>query len=145
MNEEKNIKPKDDTTPQIPYETRDVHFRNLMIAGLGLVGLIVVMLVAAWLISSVFVGESANPGAPANTLASGPPNFPAPALQPNPVVDLQHMRQHEDSVLTTYAWSDRKEGLVRVPIDKAMALLLQQGLPVISDQRKAPERNRHGK
>src|SRR5437762_1164629 len=43
--------------------------------------------------------------------------------------DLKQLRATEDAVLTTYGWIDRKNGIVRIPIDRAMDLLLQRGLP----------------
>ena len=145
MAEQKNTKPKDENLPESPYETRDVDFKKLMISGFGLVGLILAMLLGAWLISDVFIHHSDNPGVPAHIITTTIPHFPEPALQPNPVLDLKHMHEHEDSVLTSYAWTDRKAGLVRVPIDTAMTLLLRQGLPVVSGQQMVSERIRHAR
>lgn len=55
---------------------------------------------------------------------------PAPRLQVDPSQDLQEMRRRDAAALDTYAWTDRGRGLVRVPIERAMELLLEQGLPV---------------
>ena len=38
----------------------------------------------------------------------------------------------ENEVLGSYDWVDQKNGVVRIPIDRAMDLLAQRGLPVIS-------------
>ena len=120
--------------PSATYETRDANFKNLMIVGIGLIGVVGFVLLGAWLISALLTRESANPGVPAHIMTTVRPEFPAPRLQENPLLDLQQLRAHEDSVLSTYGWSDRKAGLVRVPIEQAMSLLLQKGLPVISEQ-----------
>jgi hypothetical protein len=141
MKTKKTEKENEPQLPQEKYETRDVDFKKLMFVGVGLIGLIVVTLAGAWLISSLLARHSDNPGAPPNVFASGAPNFPEPRLQSNPLLDLKQMRDHEDSMLSTYGWSDRKAGMVRVPIDVAMNLLLQQGLPVVPGQRKESERN----
>jgi len=130
--------------PLTPYETRDANFRNLMFAGLGLMGLIVFALVATWLISDLLTRDSANPGATASTITTARPEFPAPQLQADPLLDLSKVRAHEDSVLSTYGWSDRKAGLVRVPIEQAMTLLLQKGLPVVTSQDQMPQ-GRHAR
>jgi hypothetical protein len=49
-------------------------------------------------------------------------------------MDLEHLRQHEDNLLNNYGWVDPKAGVVRVPIDRAMDLVLQKGLPVRGKQ-----------
>jgi hypothetical protein len=38
--------------------------------------------------------------------------------------------QEQDKVLASYDWVDEKNGVVRIPIDQAMELLAQRGLPV---------------
>jgi len=53
-----------------------------------------------------------------------------PRLQAHPAADLQQYLQREHEILNTYGWVDRKDGVVRIPIQRAMALLLKQGLPV---------------
>ena len=39
------------------------------------------------------------------------------------------LRAHEDELLDTYGWVDKNAGVVRIPIDEAMKLTLQRGLP----------------
>jgi hypothetical protein len=42
---------------------------------------------------------------------------------------LKALRATEDAALTTYGWVDKNKGIVRIPIDRAIDLLLQRGLP----------------
>jgi hypothetical protein len=56
--------------------------------------------------------------------------FPKPNLELDPHTDLVALRRREDSELESYGWIDRKSGMVRIPIDRAMDLLAQRGLPV---------------
>jgi len=51
----------------------------------------------------------------------------APRLQDHAVQDLQQMHTAEDQVLNTYGWIDRKKGVARIPIDRAIDLLAQRG------------------
>jgi len=44
--------------------------------------------------------------------------------------NLARFRASEDEILSTYGWIDRNGGVVRIPIDRAKALLLERGLPV---------------
>ncbi len=55
---------------------------------------------------------------------------PVPSLLVNEPVNLQTFRSHEEEMLTTYGWVDQNVGTVRLPIDRAKALLLERGLPV---------------
>ena len=43
--------------------------------------------------------------------------------------DLRDLRTAEDEQLKSYGWVDRNGGVVRIPIDEAMKLTLQRGLP----------------
>jgi hypothetical protein len=43
---------------------------------------------------------------------------------------MQSFRIWEDSMLTTYGWVDRTRGIVRVPIESAMVMVVRRGLPL---------------
>lgn len=53
-----------------------------------------------------------------------------PHLQIMPVEDLNAFRAREEVELNSYGWIDRTAGVVRIPITRAMDLLLERGLPV---------------
>lgn len=55
-----------------------------------------------------------------------------PQLQIQPPVDLKQFRAHEEAELSSYGWIDRTAGVVRIPIARAMDLLLERGLPTRS-------------
>lgn len=63
-------------------------------------------------------------------LTAARPNFPDPRLQIAPKEDLQALRAREEADLNSYGWIDRTAGIVRLPISRAMDLLVQRGLPV---------------
>jgi hypothetical protein len=63
---------------------------------------------------------------------SGRPYFPSPHEQFSPQLDLQAFQAEQNRDLNTYGWIDKKAGVVRIPIDRAMNLLLQRGLPTRS-------------
>ncbi|HLG96180.1 MAG TPA: hypothetical protein VKX49_07710 [Bryobacteraceae bacterium] len=54
---------------------------------------------------------------------------PEPRLQVNAPEDLQSFRAREDHMLSSYAIIDQSKGTVRVPIDRAIDMLAQKGLP----------------
>lgn len=55
---------------------------------------------------------------------------PSPRLQTNSAGELGEMRAQEDAELHSYGWVDRSHGVIRIPIEKAMQLTLERGLPV---------------
>ena len=54
---------------------------------------------------------------------------PMPRLQSAPITDLKDMRAAEEQILNGYGWVDQANGVVRIPIDRAIDLLAQRGLP----------------
>jgi hypothetical protein len=57
------------------------------------------------------------------------PQPPPPRLQTYPFQDIKALRQHDKPLVGSYEWVDRNAGTVRIPIDRAMDLLAQRGLP----------------
>lgn len=57
-------------------------------------------------------------------------NFPAPHLEVDEQTELNDVRLREEKTLSTYGWVDKNAGTVHIPIDRAMDLLVQRGLPV---------------
>ena len=57
-------------------------------------------------------------------------NFPEPQLETNERTELNKIRLQEEQKLSTYDYVDKDAGTVRIPIDRAMELLAQRGLPV---------------
>lgn len=76
---------------------------------------------------SPMVAPKADPRAvtPADTQA-----FPEPRLEESERTQLRSFIEDEDSKLATYNWVDKDKGVVQIPIDRAMDLIVQRGLPV---------------
>jgi hypothetical protein len=111
------------------YETSDADFRQVMLTALGLFGLLIFGLLVSWGSYRFFFERSEDPGTFPATFTT-PERFPpAPTVQQNPHKELVVMHAAEDSVLHSYGWVRKKDGIVRVPIDRAMELLVQKGLP----------------
>lgn len=58
--------------------------------------------------------------------------FPAPQLETDERTQLNDARLREENILSTYDYVDKSAGTVRIPIDRAMDILVQRGLPVRS-------------
>jgi len=56
--------------------------------------------------------------------------FPSPKLEEDERGQLNGIRMEEEKRLYSYGWVDEKAGTVHIPIERAMDLLVQRGLPV---------------
>ena len=54
---------------------------------------------------------------------------PAPRLQTYPFQDVKQFRSEERRLLDQYGWIDRTAGTVRIPVDRAIEVLAEKGLP----------------
>lgn len=95
----------------------------------GVVALVLLILVAAAAMAWMFqyLAESDRLRPPAPEMARQRVVPPKPRLQVNPTTDLGEMRRTQESLLNSYGWVDRKAGVVRIPIERAMELLAQRG------------------
>jgi len=119
------------------HETRDASIRGLVIFGLSLfVTLVLVLVLSArlfWYFARVqSLGPPASPFAHFRTLP------PTPRLQADPRRDLQRFREGQRELLSSYGWVDKNAGIVHIPIDRAMDLLVQRGLAVAPGFSPAP-------
>jgi hypothetical protein len=114
----------------VPYERRDANLKTLMLFGVGLAALTVAVLLVMWLMFRAFGTIAIRRDTPPSPLADTRQPPPGPRLQVAPAQDLNQLRAREDALLNHYTWIDKETGVVRIPIDRAMELLAQRGLPV---------------
>ncbi len=66
-----------------------------------------------------------------NKITSLTQTFPTPRLQfDDGNQDIAELHSREDLLLGNYTWIDQSKGTVRIPIERAMELIAQRGLPV---------------
>ncbi|HLW73461.1 MAG TPA: hypothetical protein VKT74_00170 [Gammaproteobacteria bacterium] len=73
------------------------------------------------------------PSSPAlqNKMAELTQQFPTPRVQTDDGnQDVADLHAREDLLLDHYSWVDQSKGTVRIPIEQAMQLIAQRGLPV---------------
>jgi len=56
-------------------------------------------------------------------------SFPQPRLETDERGQIFGFRLQEEQKLHSYGWVDQNAGVVRIPIDRAMELIAQRGLP----------------
>jgi hypothetical protein len=117
--------------PEVQHETSDVNLRAILSFGAGLTLVAIVVHALLWLLFMYFQAREARTDVRQFPLAVEQQNrLPAePRLQTNPRQDLIDLRTREDAALGTYGWVDRSAGVVRIPIEQAMSLAVERGLP----------------
>jgi hypothetical protein len=116
--------------PEVVHEESDVNVRAIFGFGAGLLAVGLVVQVLLWLLMNYYTKQAAqvprNFPLSADYQQQAPPE---PRLQVHPQQDLRDLRAREDAVLHGYGWVDKNTGVARIPIEEAMKIVVQRGLP----------------
>ena len=127
------------------FERRDLGAKGILYFLAGLVAMI--LLISLFLVGMFKVLDRrektqqpalspliTNAPADARTIAPNYPEkaFPDPRLETDERGQLNKIRMDEEQTLASYGWVDEKAGTVRIPIERAMDLVVQRGLPTRS-------------
>ena len=66
--------------------------------------------------------------------------FPQPRLEGDERRQINDFREQEEQTLNSYGWVDQQSGVVRIPIDRAMQLIAQRGLPTRAEGEQSHRR-----
>lgn len=112
------------------FEPSDMDVRRIILIGSGLLITVAIIVTLIYFYFAFLRDERARsspPPLPMNLHGDVVP--PEPRLQASPTRDLLQLRTYEDAVLQKYGWVDKNHGRVAIPIDRAMELLVQRGIP----------------
>ena len=122
----------------VGYETSDFRLRPFLVLG----GILIISAIVGHLLLfglfSWFTGRQAEADPPPPPLADLDRVPPGPLLQSQPRIDWAEMLQVQSRQINSYGWVDDEGGAVRIPIDRAMDLLAERGLPVRPDAADFP-------
>jgi hypothetical protein len=114
----------------VDHETSDVNIRAIFGFAIGLTVTMIVVAFAVWVLFQYFNAREARTVFVEYPLASQESRVPPePRLQTDPRQDMSDLRAREDQLLQSYGWVDKNAGVVRVPIERAMQLVVERGLP----------------
>ncbi len=142
--------------PSLGFESSDVNASSVMVFLASLAGFVLVFFVFCYAMGKVINNALVEHDGPADKwhqlgaiphqrgksmqstvvmeqqqLQTMTQRFPSPRVQRDDGnQDLADMHQKEDLLLDHYSWVDRGQGKVRIPIDRAMELIVERGLPV---------------
>lgn len=120
------------------YEHADANVRSIYRFG-AVLAILIVVVMWAMVHTYNFFAKHESLGPPASPFENQRELPPQPRLQPHPATDLKRYCEIEQQQLTTYGWVDKNNGLVRIPVDRAMDIVLQKGLPARPANQAVPE------
>lgn len=123
---------EDTERPDDPVRrSRDVKIRGVLLFAFGLAVVAIAVQLAMWGLFRSLDKRQRRQDVPLSPMVSASLRRtpPEPRLEPNPLTQRLKLRAEENAILTTYGWVDKNAGIVRVPVDRAMDLLIERGLP----------------
>ena len=117
--------------PKIQYERTDADLKAVTKVGVGIALLATVVALALLPILKAMANrQSREDAAPAPIAGFDPARqAPEPRLQGEPFADWLALKARQEAQLTSYGWVDEDKGVTRIPIDRAMKMVLERGLP----------------
>lgn len=116
----------------VSHERRDINVFQVTAFGIGLLLSCIVVVFAMWAMFDFFYAreDAKNASSPSALMLSERNKLPPePRLQAEPKVELKDLRADEEAILTSYGWVDPNKGILRIPIDQAIDIVAQKGLP----------------
>lgn len=114
------------------FEASDLDSRQLLKLGIGFVIALALVLLVTTLLQYGWMGYVAPFAAQAPNL-NPPPQVTLPAeprVEAIPGITYDQLYPREREQLDSYGWVNQSAGVVHIPIERAMDLLLRRGLPV---------------
>jgi len=103
------------------YEPDRPHLRGI---ALGAAAIVLAVLIATAI--GLLIQRQLREDSTAEKPRAPPAVAAGPRLQATPERDFPAFHDEKARLLHEYAWVDRTHGIVRIPIERAMALLVQQ-------------------
>ncbi len=97
----------------------------------GLAAIVILAMILMWWLSGSLKGKSVDHDPTPSPIpeASERRLPPGPRLQSSPEAELIEMNRDYDHLLSSYGWVDKRNGIARIPLERAIELLAERGLP----------------
>ncbi len=122
------------------HEANRLQLRGLVYFAVALVGVTaLVQLALAFVMQGFSREEKTLESMALPRFAGDTGEYPSPRIEADPATELGRMKAEDLGQLNGYGWVDRKAGVAHIPVDRAIEILAQKGLPTPearSDQSK---------
>ena len=122
---------------EVVHEESDVNVSAILRYGLGLAVIAVVIHVFLWWLLGIYERQHERAQTQVYPMAAGQQNRlpPSPRFQENPQQELQDLRAKQRALLDGYGWVSKETGIARIPIEDAMKMVVERGLPTREAQK----------
>lgn len=120
---------KEEQAPAHRHEDRDANVRAVTYFAIGLVVFVALAVVICGVYYYYLSKNWPHVGIATAPVPDPSQTPPAPQLQTSPQQDLKKMRAYEAARLSSSGWIDQQAGVAHIPIDQAIDLVAQRGLP----------------
>ncbi len=121
--------PAEEIDPTTRAEPQDVNAKWVFIAGLGVLLALWATVVVIYPLFSYFKYERTGGQDPSKVLYYVPPQPPIPRNEDHEFRTLREFEAREEGEMESYRWVDRSKGIVSIPIERAMSLIVERGIP----------------
>ena len=123
--------------PEVLHEESDVDVGAILRWGAALAVIAVIVHVFLYWLVGVYNRQAEQARTMVYPLATGQPDEPLAGLvlQPNPQQDMRELRARQEAQLERYEWVNKEAGIARVPIEDAMRIVVERGLPAREAQK----------
>lgn len=122
--------------PELAHDDREIAATTIARLAFIVCALTALVMLGSWYLDEDLASsERMTHTAPLPMATSLPTAPPEPRLQRTPRLGLAAFKAQEKKELDSYGWVDEREGIVQIPIERAMELTVQRGLPA----RERPE------
>jgi hypothetical protein len=121
------------------HELSDLNPKSIALFAVALAVIIALVFGTVYVMSQFFLKAAVRSQTTPSPLSYTGEPAPEPSLEVNPGRDLKTMRAEEDKILKSYAWIDQEKNIVRIPIDRAIDILAERGLPVRTQSGEKPK------
>ena len=121
--------------PNPDWQDKDIKIKGLVVA-LAIILITAIATMIAMRELQVQQGEQIKAADIPISPLSGERTLPknTPLLQVRPSDELGAHRAAEDALLNHYQWVDTDLGIARIPVGRAMSILVERGFPVREEQ-----------
>ncbi len=116
---------------EVVHEESDVNVGAILRYGAGLLIAAAVIHLFLWWLLGAYERRNERAQTQVYPLAAGTQDRlpPSPRFQENPQRELQDLRAKQGSLLNGYGWVNKEAGVARIPIEEAMKIVIERGLP----------------
>ena len=116
----------DGRTEQLKHQGTDVRFSGVIAAAIVFAVTLAFIFAGIWIVYRYLRTADQQRDVRRTFVETKPPVPPEPRLQVDPQADLQEYLKNQRETLTSYGWISRPEGTVRIPIDRAIELVVER-------------------